>query len=44
MILQKFAAQETFIISINVKNSCGASYCCGNQLFNYLGFKRKELV
>jgi len=28
-----FAAQETFLISINVKNRCGVSYFCGNSDF-----------
>ncbi len=26
----RFAAQETFIIFINVENSCAVSYFCGN--------------
>jgi len=33
-----FTAQETFLIIINVENSCAASYFCGNR--DALPFKR----
>ncbi len=30
ILIYWFAAQETFLIIINVKNNCAASYFCGN--------------
>ncbi len=33
-----FAAQETFLIIINVENSCAAEYVCG-KLWHYLFFR-----
>ncbi len=30
ILIYWFAAQEAFIIIINVENSCAASYFCGN--------------
>ncbi len=37
-----FAAQETFLIIINVENGCAASYFCGNR--DAQPFKSLELV
>ncbi len=34
-----FTAQETFLIIINVENSCAAQYFCGNwDTFGFSGF------
>ncbi len=30
ILIYRFAAHETFLIIINVKNSCAAYYFCGN--------------
>ncbi len=39
ILIYWFAAQETFLIIINVENCCAASYFCGNcDAFYFWGF------
>ncbi len=45
IIICWFAAQETFLIIINVENSCAAQYFCGNcDTFYFSGFTDEQKV